>query len=417
MRGHMTPSMRFVDARRFKEAALAGKYEGLGLHKAFACDEVRAVDAESRVIDFVISSGAVDREGDTIAANGWELENFRKNPVVLFAHDHGEPPIARALSVATKDGKLTARTEFMAPDLSAFSHMIFRMYAEGFMRAVSVGFQPLEWSFAKEEERKLGIDFHRQELLEFSAVPVPANPEALVQARAKGIDTLPLKHWAERVLDDWRDREGVLLTRNHVETLRREADPKRVRQCHLSRHDQDDLLRRNLAAQKTECEAGATVAANDTAAPAREQASDDPKGPHCSDGLPESVVVRASDETSGTSRGAPASKRGPDDGAESRPGSSAPDREPHAVVALEARLDKIESTVRNLAHRLSVEGNGADADDDDGAAQSHAVLTLTADAEAQGANGMIIGLDETAFAGLVRDVVSEKLRAVTGRID
>ena len=70
--------------------------------------------------------------------------------------------------------------------------MTFQLYAEGFLHAVSVGFRPLDWRWAAGEERADGIDFQRQELLEFSCVPVPANPEALVAVRAKGIDLTPL---------------------------------------------------------------------------------------------------------------------------------------------------------------------------------------------------------------------------------
>ena len=49
-------------------------------------------------------------------------------------------------------------------------------YANKFMRAVSVGFRPLEFEFI---DGGNGIRFTKQELLELSAVPVPAHPKAL----------------------------------------------------------------------------------------------------------------------------------------------------------------------------------------------------------------------------------------------
>jgi hypothetical protein len=56
-----------------------------------------------------------------------------------------------------------------------------------FITAVSVGFLPLEFSWAEDEkERPWGIDYERQELLEISVVPVPANAHALIEAQAKG---------------------------------------------------------------------------------------------------------------------------------------------------------------------------------------------------------------------------------------
>ena len=59
------------------------------------------------------------------------------------------------------------------------------VYADGFLSATSVGFRQLTWDFTEDEERGAddwwpGIVFHTQELVEFSIVTVPANPEALI---------------------------------------------------------------------------------------------------------------------------------------------------------------------------------------------------------------------------------------------
>jgi hypothetical protein len=55
------------------------------------------------------------------------------------------------------------------------------MVKRGFLRATSVGFRPKRDKYSWNEERG-GIDFEEQELLEFSVVPVPSNPEALLSA-------------------------------------------------------------------------------------------------------------------------------------------------------------------------------------------------------------------------------------------
>jgi phage head maturation protease len=58
------------------------------------------------------------------------------------------------------------------------------MVRAGFISAVSVGFMPLDYSFAGDDEaRPWGIDFERQALLEISVVPVPANANALIEAK------------------------------------------------------------------------------------------------------------------------------------------------------------------------------------------------------------------------------------------
>lgn len=152
-------------------------------------------------LNFVLSTSAVDRHGDTVAQSGWKLDNYKKNPVVLFGHDQQSPPVGRAPNILLEGDKLVAKgVQFTPKELSPFGWMIGEMYKQGFMNAVSVGFLP--GKFRENEERGgLAMDFEEQELLEFSAVPVPANPEALQAAKAAGIEVAPLIQWAEEILD------------------------------------------------------------------------------------------------------------------------------------------------------------------------------------------------------------------------
>ncbi len=136
-------------------------------------------DAGAGPLVFVASTGEVDRHGDTVAPEGWWLDAYRDNPVVLWAHDYGEPAIGRAEAVWSDGRALRARLEF-AP--TEFAGQVERLYRQGYQRGVSVGFRPLRF-----EERRdpvngafLGIRFLEQELLEISAVPVPANGGALL---------------------------------------------------------------------------------------------------------------------------------------------------------------------------------------------------------------------------------------------
>lgn len=140
-----------------------------------------AVDDERR-FTFTISTGEVDRMGDTIAVDGWKLAAFRRNPVVLWAHDGGLLPVGRATDVWVAGNKLKA-TALLAPaDVSASAETVGRMIATGYLAATSVGFLPLKFTFSQDPKRPYGIDFLEQELLEFSIVPVPANPNALIDA-------------------------------------------------------------------------------------------------------------------------------------------------------------------------------------------------------------------------------------------
>lgn len=198
----MKKELQFVSPSKFqilgktKDADLSN----IGILKSGPAVTIKAIDRENRIIDFIISTAAVDRDNDTISIDGWDLANYKSNPVVLFAHDHWQMPVARSRQVFIADDSLQSKAEFTPKDLYPFGFMVFEFYANDFMRATSVGFKPQEWAY--DEGRKYGVNFSKQELLEYSTVPVPSNPEALMQARAKGIDTNPLKAWCEQYLDD-----------------------------------------------------------------------------------------------------------------------------------------------------------------------------------------------------------------------
>lgn len=172
--------------------------EDARLRKGYTC-EVKAIDG-SRTLDFLISTDTVDRQGDTVALDGWNFKNYLKNPVVLWAHDYTMLPVARATKLWLSPKGVHATAEFTPAGSILFNDRVFEMYKGGFLSAVSVGFQPTKWAFTEDSGRKFGIDFMEQELLEFSAVPVPANPDALIEARSAGVEVAELRQWAMEVL-------------------------------------------------------------------------------------------------------------------------------------------------------------------------------------------------------------------------
>lgn len=149
-----------------------------------------------RMLQFIISTAAKDRDNDTINPEGWIFDNYLKNPVVLFAHDYESPAVAKTRDIKVENGQVVAVAEFPTPEIYQFGYTLYLLYREGFMNAVSVGFVPLEY-----KEREDGYDFIKQELLEYSLVPVPSNPEALIAAKRKGINIVPLYEWASKILE------------------------------------------------------------------------------------------------------------------------------------------------------------------------------------------------------------------------
>jgi len=143
----------------------------------------------------IISTDTVDRHGDVIKADGWDFKAFKKNPVMLWSHNSGwdenRPSIGKVENIEVKDGKVFFTPVFDMED--GFAKNIFNKFKKGMLNAFSIGFRPLSW-----KETDTGYEFIEQEALEFSAVNVPANAEALVQLRSAGIGVC-------KDFNDWKD--------------------------------------------------------------------------------------------------------------------------------------------------------------------------------------------------------------------
>lgn len=146
-------------------------------------------DVAPRTKRFCFSDGSVDRLGDRIDPDGWDLQEFRRNPVALWAHDSLAPPVGRARNVFVEGRRLMGDIEFAPPEVYPFADTIFRLVDGKWLNAVSVGFLPTAAAFVENDpDRRGGIDFQRQTLIEISIVPVPANANALAEARSKGVN-------------------------------------------------------------------------------------------------------------------------------------------------------------------------------------------------------------------------------------
>lgn len=195
----------------FRQAARTAKEPVVDAHVRASFDtDVKAGEGASRTIAFTISTSSVDRMGDTIAINGWKLDSYRKNPVVLWAHDSSSLPVAKAPRLWIEADKLKAEAEFTPAGMLRFNDAVFDMYKQGFLAATSVGFIPLKYAFTDDPQRRFGIDFLEQELLEFSCVAVPANADALIEGKAAGIDVSPLLDWAEEQIKRSGDSARII---------------------------------------------------------------------------------------------------------------------------------------------------------------------------------------------------------------
>lgn len=162
------------------------------VHKTLDC-QLGQLDDQTRTFWAVASTDQVDRQGDSIDAAGWDFANFLNNPVIAWAHDYNQPPVAKALELRVENGRLLFLAQFPTAEEYPFADTVWRLYKGGYMRAFSVGFAPLQ---SRVESRVIdgravaGNHYLKQELYEISCVTLPANPEAL--ATLGGLARQPL---------------------------------------------------------------------------------------------------------------------------------------------------------------------------------------------------------------------------------
>jgi HK97 family phage prohead protease len=159
------------------------------LHKqmGFRVKEAQPGDEEKYIIRGVFSTGDVDRQGEVVVQDGWKLDEFLKNPVILWAHDHWQPAIGKIVELSKTAIGLEGAIQFAAQEYE-FAKTIYNLYKSGFMRAFSVGFQNDKYEIDQEKDI---IYLKENTLYEISAVNIPANAAAL--AYSKGIEMSPLE--------------------------------------------------------------------------------------------------------------------------------------------------------------------------------------------------------------------------------
>ena len=176
---------------------------------------VNTEEIGERTVRFTISKEVTDRDGDILRANGVDFGNYMKNPVFLGFHNSRDFPLGKVVKFWVEGDSVKADVYFptlneLSSDMNNVSEkarlidFCFHCYKTGMLNAVSVGFIPLEWT-----ENQRGYDITKWELLEFSAVAVPANQDAIAEAVksfgddfAKGFVSVKLEKGLEEKISD-----------------------------------------------------------------------------------------------------------------------------------------------------------------------------------------------------------------------
>lgn len=218
------------------------------LAKAYV-ENIEKINEEDGTLEAAVASTPiVDREGEVIEQEGWKLKDFKKNPVLLWAHNIGgfasgiRPPIGKVLKIwiegSGKKAKLMFVPKFDLKDF--FARDIFRKFKDGYLNAFSVGFIPIE------QEENI---YKEVELLEISAVPVPANPQAAARLRSTGFETRGWEGMSKEKEDpDFEDIANQALLRDQVE----EKPYPGEHACRLEDPKQFDRFARKNCEQKSD---------------------------------------------------------------------------------------------------------------------------------------------------------------------
>lgn len=152
-------------------------------NRAYSILSVKSIDEGARIIEGIASTPSPDRAGDIVNPLG---AKFALPLPFLWQHNHDEP-IGHVIDAkATKDG-IWFRAQIAKTDepgklkeLLDFAWQCIRMKL---VAAVSIGFRPVKYAFIADG----GIDFDEWDWFELSAVTIPMQAEATIDA-IKSID-------------------------------------------------------------------------------------------------------------------------------------------------------------------------------------------------------------------------------------
>lgn len=227
-------------ANRNKKAKVGEIVENIKLEKEMTCNIKQLGSDDDRILRFVISDETQDSDDDILLFEGWNLSRFVKNPIGLYMHQYDKPAMAKAVNIIKDEMNRTIMIDFKFPsfdemssderfvsDWAKLTDTIFNLYKNGYMNAVSVGFDSND--FTKNPNSQYGRIYKNKNLLEVSFVSVPANENALRTAKSKGfIDDEGIKalkqfeEKSEKGDDKMEDDKKTIKTGNTLNVKNRE---------------------------------------------------------------------------------------------------------------------------------------------------------------------------------------------------
>jgi HK97 family phage prohead protease len=154
--------------------------EGTMEHKFIKAEKSEINENEKSIVGWA-SKPTMDRDKELILSSAWQLDNYRKNPVVMLCHNYQSLPIGKCLWIKSTDNGLKFKAKFANTERGK---EVYDLFQDGILSAFSVGFKPRPGGVTDNpsDVKYKGVKrlFTDVELMEISCVPIPANQDALV---------------------------------------------------------------------------------------------------------------------------------------------------------------------------------------------------------------------------------------------
>lgn len=144
----------------------------------------------------IITSSAIDRDGEVVIPQGMNATEFEANPVLFYNHDYNQP-IGRCLGLKRGGEEIIGNFRFASKPEgwsgAFFPEFVSALVGQGIIKGVSIGYVPEAGGMRRatpEDRKRFGDSVHtvysKWKLLEVSVAPLQANPQAVITAVRKG---------------------------------------------------------------------------------------------------------------------------------------------------------------------------------------------------------------------------------------
>lgn len=154
---------------------------------------VKEMAGDSIVIEGWANKSVVDRGMDIIKKEAWMLDNFKKNPIMLFNHDTGKV-VGKVIKCEAQDEGLFVKCQ-MSKSKDPMVQYVKDLVKEGILNSFSVGFS------AHDEQKSAGAnEITKAELYEVSIVSIPMNQESIFSVTTKSFEGKTYREAKRQVL-------------------------------------------------------------------------------------------------------------------------------------------------------------------------------------------------------------------------